>query len=165
MAQRPSFDMAKLTTADKILLGGALLLFIDSFLSWQRVCTPSAVSAIIGKICVGASAWGGNGGFAGVLMAIFALLLLAGSVAMLSGVNLPVTLPMSTVLAGLTGGTVLFGVIKFLFVVANHAALGAWIGLILILAVAYGGYMKMQEQKAIPPSSGFTAPPPPPPAP
>src|SRR6185503_1051618 len=97
MAQRPSFDVKKLTTADKILLGGALLLFIDSFLQWQRVCAPKEVTAILGNLCVGATAWGGNGSFAGVLMAIFALLLLAGSVAMLSGMTLPVTLPMSTV--------------------------------------------------------------------
>jgi hypothetical protein len=153
MAQSPSFDMNKLSTADKILLGGGFLLFIDSFLAWQRVCVT-----IIQKICGSANAWGGNGSFAGVLMAIFALLLVAGTLAVVSGVSLPVTLPMSTVLAGLTAGTVLFGVIKFLIVVANHIGFAAWIGLILILAVAYGGYMKMQEQKAVPPAAGFSPP-------
>lgn len=161
MAQRPSFDMGKLTTADKILLGGALLLFIDSFLRWQQVCIPKELAALVGGRCGGFSAWGGSASFAGVLMALFALLLLAGSVAMLSGITLPVTLPMSTVLAGLTGGTVLFGLLKFIFVVGNHGAFGAWVGLILILAVAYGGYMKMQEQKTAPPAAGFTPPPPP----
>jgi hypothetical protein len=144
MAQRPAFDMAKLTTADKILAGGALILFIDAFLPWQKVSIFTA------------SAWGGNGAFAGVLMSIFALLLLAGTVAVVGGMSLPVTIPTSSVLSGLTAGTVLFGVIKFLFAVTNHPGIGAWIGLILILAVAYGGYMKMQEQKAVPPSSGFT---------
>jgi hypothetical protein len=144
MAQRPSFDMAKLTTADKILAGGALLLLIDSFLSWQKISIFTW------------TAWGGSGSFAGVLMGLFALLLLAGTIAVAAGVSLPVTIPTSTVMSGLTAGTVLFGIIKFLFVVGNHAAAGAWIGLILILAVAYGGYMKMQEQKAVPPTSGFT---------
>jgi hypothetical protein len=154
MAQRPSFDMAKLSTADKILAGGSLLLFIDSFLSWQRVCGPKILG--LNSICGSANAWGGSGSFAGVLMSLFALLLLAGTIAVVGGVSLPVTIPASTVLSGLTAGTVLFGIIKFLIVVGNHAALGAWLGLILILVVAYGGYMKMQEQKAVPPTSGFT---------
>jgi hypothetical protein len=154
MAQRPSFDMAKLTTADKILAGGSLLLFIDAFLAWQRVCSGDIPG--VGRICASANAWGGNGSFAGVLMAIFALLLLAGTVAVVGGLSLPVTIPASTVLSGLTAGTVLFGLIKFLFAVTNHPGIGAWIGLILVLAVAYGGYMKMQEQKAVPPTQGFT---------
>jgi hypothetical protein len=154
MAQRSSFDMAKLTTADKILAGGSLLLFIDSFLAWQKVCGPKILG--LNSICGSANAWGGSGSFAGVLMSLLALLLLAGTIAVVGGLTLPVTIPTSTVLSGLTAGTVLFGVIKFLFVVGNHGALGAWIGLILILAVAYGGYMKMQEQKAVPPTSGFT---------
>jgi hypothetical protein len=166
MAQRPSFDTSKLSTADKILGGASLLLFIDSFLSWQKVCAPKEISQLIGiNACVRASAWGGNGAFAGVLMALLSLLLLAGVVAMVMGYELPLTIPTSTVMAGLTAGTVLFGLIKFLFVVGNHIAFAAWVGLILLIAVAYGGYMKMQEQKAIPPTQGFTPPPPPPPAP
>ena len=67
--------------------------------------------------------------------------------------------------AGLVLGTVVFGVIKFLFVVANHASIGAWLGIILLLVLAYGGYMKMQEPKtagSAPPAMG--GPPPPPPA-
>jgi hypothetical protein len=153
MAQGPSFDMNKLSTADKILLGGAFLLFVDSFLNWQKVCVT-----IIRSICGTANAWGGNSAFAGVLMGIFAVLLVAGTLAGVMGASLPITVPMSTVMAGLTAGTVLFGIIKFLVAVANHPALGAWIGLILILVVAYGGYMKMQEQKAVPPASGFSPP-------
>ena len=46
--------------ADRILVGGTLLLFIDSLLDWQQ----------------GLNAWGGSAAFAGVLMALFALLLL-----------------------------------------------------------------------------------------
>jgi hypothetical protein len=148
MAQRPSFDMSRVSTADRIIIGGALLLFIDTFLAWQRLC--------IGSICDGNRiAWNGDGAFAGVLMGFFAILLIAGQVTMATGGSLPVTIPMSTVMAGLTVGTLLFGLIKFLLVVPNHAKYGAWIGLILLLAIAYGGYMKMQEQKAIPPAPGF----------
>jgi hypothetical protein len=156
MAERPSFDMNKVTTADKILGIGALLLFIDSFLSWQKVCVD-----IVGQsICASASAWGGNGSFAGVIMALLAFFLMAAVIAGVTGFTLPITIPLSSLISGLTVGTLAFGLIKWLFAVFNHPALGAWLGLILLVVVGYGGYMKMQEQKAVPPAQGFTPPPP-----
>jgi len=155
MSQRPAFDLAKLTTAERILVGGSLLLFIDSFLNWQRVCGPKILG--LGSICGTANAWGGNGSFAGVLMALLALLLVIGGGLMAMGVAMPPNVPASTVIAGLTAGTVLFGIIKFLVVVGNHAALGAWIGLVLILVVAYGAYMKMQAERIGPKPTGFTS--------
>jgi hypothetical protein len=154
MAQRPSFDLTKLTTADKILLGGSLLMFIDTFLPWQRVCI-----GLLG-ICPSANAWGGNGSFAGVLLGLFTLALLIGEVMIIAGVAMPPNIPMSNVMAGLTLGTVLFAVIKFLIVIGKSGSYGAWIGLILALVIAYGGYMKMQEAKVIaspPGDTGFTA--------
>ena len=153
MSQRPSFDVSKLSTPDKILGGGALLLFIDSFLAWQRVCVDFGALGLA-KVCASANAWGGNGGFFGTLMAIFALLLVVGMALTLAGVAMPQGVPVPTVMAALTGGTVLFGLIKFLIAVTKQGSFGAYLGLILILAVAYGGYMKMQEGKASPPSGG-----------
>jgi hypothetical protein len=154
MSQRPAFDLAKLSAADRILVGGSLLLFIDSFLAWQRACAPKVIGL---NLCISFNAWGGNGSFAGVLMALLALLLAVGGVLMAMGVAMPPTVPVSQVLAGLTAGTVLFGIIKFLIVVGNHAAVGAWIGLILILVVTAGGYLKMQAGRVGPRSSGFTS--------
>jgi hypothetical protein len=153
MAQRPSFDLARVPTADKILLGGSLLLFIDTFLPWQRVCI-----GLLG-ICPSANAWGGSGSFAGVLVGLFTLLLLIGEVMLVAGVAMPPNVPVSTVLAGLTVGTVLFTVIKFLIVVGKSGSYGAWIGLVLAVVIAYGGYMKMQGEKAssAPTDTGFTA--------
>jgi hypothetical protein len=153
MAQRPSFDLARVPTADKILLGGALLLFIDTFLPWQRVCI-----GLLG-ICPSANAWGGSGAFAGVLVGLFTLLLLIGEVMLVAGVAMPPNVPVSTLLAGLTAGTVLLTIIKFLIVIGKAGSYGAWIGLVLAVAIAYGGYMKMQGEKASssPTDTGFTA--------
>jgi hypothetical protein len=153
MAQRPSFDLARVPTADKIILGGALLLFIDTFLPWQRVCI-----GLLG-ICPSANAWGGSGAFAGVLVGLLTLALLIGEVMIIAGVTVPPSVPMSTVLAGLTLGTVLFTLIKFLIVIGKAGSYGAWIGLVLAVAIAYGGYMKMQGEKAssAPTDTGFTA--------
>jgi len=128
------------SAADRLLVGSCLLLFIDSFLNWQP----------------GLNAWGGSAAFAGVLMALFALLQFAGGILLALRVTLPAGLPEAAILAGLTVGTVLFGIIKFLFAVANQPKAAAWIGLVLLLVVALGGYLKMREERVGPPPAGFT---------
>ena len=162
MAQRSTFDMSKLTTADRILLGAGALFFIDTFLRWQKFF---CIKSVFISGCATASAWNGNGSFAGVLAALFSLALIAWIVLHILGVNLQVGVPASTIASVLVLGTVLFALIKFLFVIGNHSSYGAWLGLILALVIAYGGYMKMQEPKtagSAPPAMG--GPPPPPPA-
>ena len=160
MAQRPTFDMSKLTTADKILLGAGILLFVDSFFAWQRACATFLGT----KICGGSwSAWSGSGSFAGILMGLLVIAMIIWMGLQLAGVNLQLGVPGATIGAGLVLGTVVFGLIKFLFVVANHASIGAWLGIILLLVLAYGGYMKMQEPKtagSAPPAMGGPPPPP-----
>jgi len=162
MEQRPTCDMSKLTTADKILLGAGALFFIDTFLRWQKFF---CIKSVFISGCATASAWNGNGSFAGVLAALFSLALIAWIILHVAGVNLEFGVPASTIASVLVLGTVLFAIIKFLFVIGNHSSYGAWLGLILTLVIAYGGYMKMQEPKtagSAPPAMG--GPPPPPPA-
>lgn len=153
MAQRSSFNVSKLSSADKILLGAAVLLLIDSFIPWQRACFS------VGNIQVGcpsASMWSGNGSFLGVLTGIFLIVLIVWLGANAAGVSMQVGMPASSVTSILVAGTVLFGIIKFFLSAFNHGWLGAWIGLILLLGIAYGGYMKMQEPSATaaPPATG-----------
>ena len=38
MEKSSGFDMSKLSTASKIVMVSGILLFVDSFLSWQKVC-------------------------------------------------------------------------------------------------------------------------------
>ena len=157
MAQRPSFDLNRVATADKILAGGAALFIIDSFLPWQRVCV-----AVFGpvKVCGSASMWGGNASWAGVIAGILAILLLVGVILEVTSVQMPAEMPVANIMAGLTLGTVVFGLLKFILIITKDAFVFAYIGLVLLVAIAYGGYMKMQEPKAAP-----AAPPPPPPSP
>ena len=63
-------------------------------------------------------------------------------------------------------GVVVFGILKFLLVLTSDVkpSLFGWIGLILILAIGYGAWMKFQEpETATPPPApggsdgGFTA--------
>jgi hypothetical protein len=154
MAQRPSFDLNRASNADKILAGGTALFVINSFLPWQRVCA-SIFGAV--KVCGSASMWGGDAGWAGVLAGILAILLLIGVVVQIANVQMPGELPVANIMAGLTLGTVVFGLLKFILIIDENAFVFAYIGLILLVAIAYGGYMKMQEPKVAP----MTPPPPP----
>ena len=157
MADRPSFDLARLTTADRIILGGSGLLFVDSFLPWQRQCGTFKLLHI--TLCtIKANEWGGNASFGGVLAALLTLALLAWKIADLSGVDLRLGVSAANVEAMLVLGSVLFTILKFFLVVGYAPTYGAWIGLILALTIAYGGYMKMQELKITRPpvrASGF----------
>jgi hypothetical protein len=144
MSERSRSRLVRLRSADTIIVGGAILLFLDSFLEWQG----------------DANAWGGDATFAGVLMALFALLVVATGIIDALGMVMPAAIPLSTVVTGLTVGAAVFGLIKFLFVVANHVRAGAWIGLALILVVSYGVYAKIRAERIGRLPSGFTDRPP-----
>ncbi|HYU57509.1 MAG TPA: hypothetical protein VEO00_05610 [Actinomycetota bacterium] len=158
MATSPGFDMSRMSTASKILIGASALFFIDGFLPWQRVCIDVGIPGIGG--CASASLWSGIG----FLAALLGLALLVWEGLRVAGVNLG-TMPEATknmISAGLAAGVVLFTALKVL--IDNEAiAYGAWIGIILALAIGYGGFMRWQESKTATPMPP-AAPPPPPPA-
>ncbi len=163
MEKGGGFDMSKLSMASKLLLIGGILLLVDSFLQWQRVCADAGP---LGKFCVGAGGWSGNGGFAGVIMGLLLIAMLVWEGLQVGGVstNLSVGVSASKLTAYLGFGAAAFGLLKFILAVSNHGAIFAWIGLVLILVVAYGSWMKFQEPEgaASPPAasggdSGFTA--------
>jgi hypothetical protein len=151
------FDLARVGAADKILAGAGAVLFLDSFLSWQRFLCGEPVLGI--RTCLGANAWQGNGVFAGVLMGFLAFLLAGAVVASVAGATVPFAIRFSSIVQGLAWGTVIFGLIKFLVVLAHRPHLGAWLGLIVLLVIAYGAWMKYQESQVRPADTGFTEPP------
>jgi hypothetical protein len=156
MAQRPSFDVSKLSTASKVLLGAGALLFIDMFLPWYKACAFT--------VCGSASGW--NGGF-GVLLGLLVLALLAWEGLRVAGVSIPVgTTSPSLISAILAGAVALFAILHFLLKPSGIGSIGvswgigAFIGLILGIVVGYGGYLAWQASKA-----GGTVPPAPSPGP
>ncbi len=163
------FDVANVSMASKIILIGGILLLVDSFLAWQKVCVSDIVGSVAGvpNFCVKATAWGGSGGFAGLLMGILLIVLLIWEVVQLSNMqmNLSIGVTPSKGSAYLGFAVVAFGLLKFVLVVTNDAALGAWIGLVLLIVIAYGSWMRFQEPEgaapAAPPATGgdggFTA--------
>jgi len=147
MSQTGGFDMSKMSTASKILLGAGILYLIDLFLPWQRAC---AGAPGIGNFCVSRSGVGGIG----VLNLLLVIALIAWEVMAIMGVN--VSAPKALISAGLAAAILLFTIIK-IAVDSEALYLFAWIGLLLALAIGYGGWMRWQEHQA---GAGMTSPPP-----
>jgi hypothetical protein len=160
------FDMSKMSTASKILLGGSVLLLLDSFIfSWQKACADFSALGVPGSgFCVKFSMWGGSASWAGLLTGLLVIALIAWEGMQLAGQSVDVGQPASKISAYLGFGVVVFGVLKFLLVVSNSPGLGAFIGIVLILAIGYGAWMRFQEPVAMT-TTATTSPPPPPPSP
>ena len=147
--QRPGFDLRTLSTASKILLVASLLYLIDLFLPWQRQEGAFRDFTVSG--------WEGLG----ILNGILAIAILAWEIVRLA--NVQVNLPPRTagmIEAALAGALLLFTVIKII-VDNEFLYIFAWIGLVLALVIAYGGYMRWQEAQAAgtarPTGGGFAA--------
>jgi hypothetical protein len=162
--QRPatSFDLSKFSTSTKILVGAGAVGIINAIIPWwgaNKICVLGNCVNLPGH----ASALGGAASWAGVLMFILLLGLVAWEVMLALGtlrnVNLP--LPASRITLILAGATVFFGLLKFLLALGG-VFIGAFIGLIVLLAIAYGAYMRYQEpESAAGPPPPATGPPPP----
>ena len=138
MAGEPSFSVSNLHPADRILLGASLLLVIDSFLPWQKSAGLSL------------NAWSGTASWTGLLMGLCAIVLVLWSAAGAAGITAGAGETGERVGAVLVGATFGFGLLKFMLTGFNHGYLFAWTGLLCVLAIAYGGYMRLQEPKAAP---------------
>lgn len=149
MSRSTGFDMSKMSTADKILLGAGILYIIDVFLPWQRVCIDLGIDLPGASGC--ASSSGASG--IGVLNLLLAIALVAWEGMALA--NVDINAPRALISAALAGAIVVFTILK---IVVDSEALYifAWIGLVLALVIGYGGWMRWQEHQA----GAGTAPPP-----
>jgi hypothetical protein len=150
--QQGGFDMGKMSTGSKILIGGCLLLFISLFFPWQGV-DLAGLDELFGDL-PDANVSGFNG--LGMIVAILAVATIAWEGMLAAGVkiNMGTTSP-ALIGAGLGGATAVFTIIAFLTKL-TAIKWGAFLGLILGLVVAYGAYMRFQESKvggAAPPAA------------
>ena len=134
-------------------LVGCVLLFVDSLLQWQKHYPCGTQGQAL--LCGATNAWGGSASFSGILMSLFALLVVLGMGLLVVGATLP-AMSVSGVVGGFVVGTLLFGLIRFLFAATHHPDFGAWLGLACLLVIAYGGYRRMGEGRQAPSSAGFT---------
>lgn len=135
------FDMSKMSTAEKLLAGGSILLLIDSFFPWQSF-------GVAGIISVSSNMWGGSGGWAGVITGLLTIAVIVVGVLSMSGsmANMNMGTMSADKLTGFLGlGVFVFGILKFLIVLFNEVAWGAFIGLVLLVAIGYGAWQKVQS--------------------
>jgi hypothetical protein len=141
MAQRPVFDFSKLSVAGRILLVAGLLLFIDLFLPWNRICDEGDCGQLLG--------W--HGGL-GVLLGVLLIALLVWEGARAANVQVPTgTVDPRLVSAILASLVTLFALLRslikpsFFLVGGINQFAFAWIGLVLGLFVGIGAYMALRE--------------------
>jgi hypothetical protein len=146
MSQSKGFDMSKMSTASKILLGGGVLYFIDLFLQWQRVCFSVATISSCGGV-------NGIHGI-GILNMLIVLAIIGMEIILLAGMNVDMGTPQmrSTVEAGLAGALLVFTLLKIL-VDNDFISWPSYLGVVLAIVIAYGGWMRWQESKV---SGGMT---------
>ena len=147
-------SLAKISLGNKILLGAGVLLLIDSFLKWNKASVKGAAAfgGVSGNFD---SAWGyGVGPIFGILLlltlaVVVLLTLIEQNVVQMKLPDLPIKI--SQLVAGLAGLTVLFGLIRFLThesgrgVIDVGRSFWGWLGLILLIALAVGAFLRYQE--------------------
>ncbi|HET7236302.1 MAG TPA: hypothetical protein VFK59_07710 [Actinomycetota bacterium] len=148
MSQSKGFDMSKMDTGHKILLGAGIAYLIVLFLPWQRVCIDLGLEIPGASGC--ASASGASG--IGVINLLLVIALLAWEGMALAGVD--INAPKQIVSAGLAGAIVVFTILKIL-VDSESIYLFAWIGLILAVVIGYGGWLRWQAHQASGGASGM----------
>jgi hypothetical protein len=112
----------------QLILGGGLLLLIDTFLPWQRWD--------IGPFTLTHNAW--DGGF-GVLLGLATIAVVGWVAARALEVSLPEGLPDGLTTLVLGAATVGFALIKNL--ADSNSTVWAYIGVILAAVVAYGSWL------------------------
>jgi hypothetical protein len=162
MEQRPGgFNWGTLSMGTKGALVAGGLMLIDLFLPWNRVCFGGGdiFGTAIPEQCASASGWStGIGVVAGLLT--LALLVWVGLDA--AGALANVAAPKKLITAALAAGAALFALLRWILN-TEAASFGAYIGIILALALLYAAWINWNEHKAM--TGGAAMPPPmPPPA-
>jgi hypothetical protein len=138
MSQAKGFDLSKLSTSSKILMGGGIVYLIAAFLPWQRACADAGP---LGSFCVSV---GGSHGI-GIINVLLALALIAWEGLILAGVEIKA--PKGLVSAALAGALLVFTILKII-VDSESIYIFSWLGLILAFVIAYGGWMAWQTHQA-----------------
>jgi hypothetical protein len=123
----------------QLMLVAGVLLFIDLFLPWQDFGVSEAIGVDVDD------SFSGWRGFAGVVLGLLTIVLLAWLVVRLLAVNIP--LPVSQAMSAAVLGVLIavFGIIKLLTILGDEQTIWAWIGAILAILVAVGAYLQVQE--------------------
>lgn len=121
----------RLPLGGQLVLGGGVLLLIDTFLPWQKIS--------IGPFSNSWTAWHG---FWGVLLGLMTIALVVWAAARAFGVELPVKVPDGVTTLALGVLILLFALIKN--IADDYSAWGSYLGIVLAAGVAYGAWLTFQ---------------------
>ena len=154
MAEGPSFDISKMTTAAKIILVSGIVYLIDLFLPWNKLCMGGEAAAFIGNICGKVSGTHGLG----TINLLLVVVIIAMEIMVVMGLdaNMPMEAKQRQIVgSGLVGILLILTLLKVLLVDNDFLSWPAWLGIILAAVMGYGGFMRFQEAQ----SAGGAAPP------
>jgi hypothetical protein len=142
------FDMSKMSTAEKLLAGGSILLLIDSFFPWQSVDLGPLDDLLGDAGGLSFNMWQGSGSFFGLLAGLLAIALVVVGVLSMTGsmANMNMGSMSADKLTGFLGlGVAAFGLLKFVFALTESPGWGAFVGLVLLVAIGWGAWQKVQS--------------------
>lgn len=143
-------DLSKLTMGEKVVLGAGVVLLIDLlFLPWHNID--------LGFVSVSRSAIESPNAFWGILAMLVTLAMVVVVVVSRFTTaklpDLPVPWPQAMFIAGIVVAALL---LLKLVVETDFLGFGAWLGVLLGGAMAYGGFLMRQEAAGAAPPLGPT---------
>jgi hypothetical protein len=118
----------RLSLGKQLILGGGVLLLIDTFLPWQKI-------SVLGF----SHSWSAWHGFWGVIMGLATVVLVVWVAARIFEIAIPVDLPDGLTTLGLAALILAFAVIKNL--ADDYSAWGSYVGIVLAAVVGYGAWL------------------------
>lgn len=125
-----------LSRGAQLMLVGAALLLVDTFLPWQSVSFEALGISV-------SESWTAWHGFWGVLLGLLTVALLAWLVLRLVGTEIALPVSDALVAAALAGLILLSALLKVL--TDDAVAWGAWLGLALAVVIAVGAWLQVQD--------------------
>ena len=130
---------------DRLILIAGLLFFVDSFLPWYGLKGFLASAARSVGVSPNVKGWSA-GGFA-VLAILFAIAATIVAALNVLGMMKDVGMPQGQLMLILTGGTLLFTLLRWL-TETSLTKYGLFIAIVLGAVMAYGGYQKSQASSS-----------------
>ena len=166
------FDINQVKGNDRYIAGGAIILLIDSFLSWYTYSFKGPVAALTATGHDSGSLWHQPYGFlklALILSLVAGALVIARLMGSLDNVNLPAGINIITL--ALSGLATFIFLLRFLTAfksnsilgasISAHPAFGWYIGLLVSGAMTYFAFLNFKASgEALPTRPGSTPPPP-----
>jgi hypothetical protein len=123
-----------MATQQIVLLVMLVLFLIDTFLPWQRACVNVSGLGLHISGCLSANAWSGTAAHVGQAAGVLAILAIVAVGLRLGGVEFGDATDLAA--RGGVYGTAAAGGLKWILVIGQLASFGAWMGLLLLLAMA-----------------------------